>query len=120
LDFSEPGHPKGGVPEALIQGPNPAFDARFSPDGRWLAYSSSEQGRSQVYVRAFPFTRSAGKWQVSTDGGRSPMWSRSGNELIYMTDYHLMAVSYRVAGGDFASDKPRRWAASQYFFMWEG
>jgi len=42
-------------------------DAAFSPDGRWVAYSSTESGQSEVYI--MPFNRNGGRWQVSTSGG---------------------------------------------------
>ena len=49
-------------------------NAEFSPDGRWVAYDSNESGRRETYVRPFP--ASTGKWQISTDGGGNPTWSR--------------------------------------------
>ncbi len=65
--------------------------ARFSPDGRWLAYSSNESGRFEVYV--MPFGGGTGKWQVSSQGGLQPVWRRDGKELFYWTaDNALMAV----------------------------
>ena len=57
---------------------------KLSPDGRWLAYSSDESGRQEIYVRPFPNTGDA-KWQVSTNGGYFPMWAHSGGELFYRT-----------------------------------
>ncbi|MCH7891015.1 MAG: PD40 domain-containing protein [Gemmatimonadetes bacterium] len=64
----------------------------FSPDGRWLAYSSNETGRTEVFVRPFPDVES-GKWQVSTEGGIKPLWAHSGRELFYRTaDNNLIAV----------------------------
>ncbi len=53
-----------------------------SPDGRWLAYSATETGRSAVYVRPFPDV-AGGKWLVSSAGGSEPRWSRDGRELFY-------------------------------------
>ena len=53
----------------------------FSPDGRWLAYSSSESGRTEVYVR--PYRGPGPAVQISTDGGRSPAWSRDGQEIVF-------------------------------------
>jgi Tol biopolymer transport system component len=70
-------------------------DARFSPDGRWLAYQSDESGRSEVYVRPFRGAPAAGgaKWQVSSAGGTEQHWRRDGKELFYLDpDGDLMAV----------------------------
>jgi len=65
---------------------------RLSPDGRWLAYSSNESGRWEVYVRPFPNTATT-RWQVSAGGGAEPVWSRSGGELFYKYDNELLAAS---------------------------
>jgi hypothetical protein len=54
----------------------------ISPDGHWLAYSSSESGAFEVYVRPFPDAGSA-RWQVSTGSGFEPLWSPDGRELFY-------------------------------------
>jgi Tol biopolymer transport system component/tRNA A-37 threonylcarbamoyl transferase component Bud32 len=54
----------------------------LSPDERWLAYTSDESGRFEVYVVPFPDVK-ADKWQVSVAGGRSPRWARSGKELFF-------------------------------------
>ena len=59
-------------------------NAEVSPDGRWLAYQSNESGHDEVYVRPFPNIE-AGNWLVSTSGGRTPVWSRTGEELFYGT-----------------------------------
>ncbi len=61
---------------------------------RWVAYTSEETGRAEVYVREFP--PGARKWQVSTQGGLLPHWRRDGRELFYLTpDGTLMAVAVR-------------------------
>ncbi|TDI44179.1 MAG: hypothetical protein E2P02_09985, partial [Acidobacteria bacterium] len=68
-------------PELLLAS---AFDERnpmLSPDGRWLAYSSNESGRFQIYVQPFPGPGS--RTQVSGEGGSWPVWSRTGEELFY-------------------------------------
>jgi serine/threonine-protein kinase len=57
----------------------------FSPDGRWMAYQSNETGRREVYVRPFPDV-DRGKWQVSRETGRGPLWAHSGREVFYLTD----------------------------------
>ena len=63
----------------------------FSPDGRWIAYESNESGRSEVYLRPFPGP--GGKWQVSTEGGARPEWSRDGRELFYFESDRIMRVT---------------------------
>jgi Tol biopolymer transport system component len=55
---------------------------QFSPDGKWLAYSSDESGRFEVYVRAYPPT--GARWQVSTDGGTQPRWRGDEKEIVYV------------------------------------
>jgi len=56
-------------------------EPRLSPDGQWLAYRSDESKRNEIYVVSFP--RPTEKWQISTDGGQAPVWSRDGRELYY-------------------------------------
>jgi eukaryotic-like serine/threonine-protein kinase len=75
------------------------YDARFSPDGHWIAYTSDESGRAEIYVRTFsPDSRAVasgtgGKWLVSTQGGSDPRWRRDGRELYYISPSgDLMAV----------------------------
>ncbi len=66
---------------------------KVSPDGRWMAYMSSESGRNEVYVRPFPDV-DKGKWQVSTSSGNAPRWSPDGRELFYLSDDNsVMAIA---------------------------
>ncbi len=65
---------------------------RISPNGRFITYTSAESGMTEVYVQSFPDV-SKGRWQVSTAGGDSPLWSRDGRELFYMKGAAVMAVS---------------------------
>jgi Tol biopolymer transport system component len=66
--------------------------AQFSPDGRWVAYTSDESGRNEVYLRPFP--ASSGQFPVSTLGGTAPRWRKDGKELFYIApDGRLMAVT---------------------------
>ena len=70
---------------------------QFSPDGKWIAYSSDESGRREVYVQGFDPNRvpaaAVGKWTVSTAGGDKPRWGPGGKELYYLApDRKLMAV----------------------------
>ena len=66
------------------------IDSEFSPDGRWVAYTSNESGREEVYVQPFPGP--GGKWMISTSGGSFPRWSRNGHELFYLNGYKMMSV----------------------------
>lgn len=93
---------------------NTRFDesrARFSPDGHWIAYDSSESGRHEVYVREFqPSAGSAGaggKWMVSKDGGVFPQWRGDGKELIYRSvGAQAMSVSVDTSHS-FQAGAPR-------------
>jgi eukaryotic-like serine/threonine-protein kinase len=68
-----------------------------SPDGRWMAYTSTESGRSEVYVRPFPETN-AGLFQVSTGGGGEPAWSPDGGELFFLdSENRLISAQIRTA-----------------------
>ncbi|MGH7680543.1 MAG: protein kinase domain-containing protein [Candidatus Eiseniibacteriota bacterium] len=78
---------------------------QFSPDGRWMAYSSGESGRREIYIRPFPGP--GGKWQVSTQGGVHPKWRRDGKELYFLTpDGNMMAADI-TAGTGIQSGTPR-------------
>ena len=86
VDAADREHP---IPFA-IENPN-QVDARFSPDGKWIAYASDESGLSEVYVRSFPGP--GGTWQVTTAGGFTPHWRGDGKELYYLNpDNKIMAV----------------------------
>jgi serine/threonine protein kinase len=69
---------------------------RFSPDGRWIAYVSNESGKEEVYV--VPFPGPGGGWQISTAGGRAPIWTRGGREIVYQAPGdEIMAVDVSTA-----------------------
>jgi serine/threonine-protein kinase len=80
--------------EPLIYGPANELNADVSPDGRWIAYDSDESGQFEVYVRSYPDPYDGGRWQISSGGGRQPLWSFDGTELFYL-DYNgaMMAAS---------------------------
>ena len=101
---------KAGTPTRVMSKIGQRPTAMFSPDGRWLAYTSNESGRSEVFVRSFPGP--GAQWQVSTSGGSVPTWSRRRNELFYLSpDSHLMGVSYTIEGDTFRAGPPRTWSA---------
>ncbi|MCJ7644935.1 MAG: protein kinase [Candidatus Aminicenantes bacterium] len=76
----------------------------FSPDGRWMAYTSDESNRTEVYVRPFPGPGM--KCLVSSEGGREPIWARNGKQLFYRWGDKFWVVDVRTDGG-FAPSKPR-------------
>ena len=87
-------------PKLYLQTPFSEQHARFSPDGRWVAYVSNDTGPPEVNVQSFPV--GGGKWQVSTNGGVTPRWRRDGKELFYLAlDRKIMSVAIRTVGGTF-------------------
>ena len=80
--------------------------SRFSPDGRWLAYTSDESGRPEIYVSPFP--AGGAKWQVSNAGGRLSFWTKNGTEIMYLSpDNKLMAVDIVAGGSSVQPGLPR-------------
>ena len=71
---------------------------RFSPDGRWLAYTSEESGRNEIYIRPYP--QGEGRLAVSTAGGNGAVWNRDGSEIFFQGLYDnvlkLIGVSIRT------------------------
>jgi dipeptidyl aminopeptidase/acylaminoacyl peptidase len=84
------------------------LDARFSPDGRWVAYRSNESGQFEVYV--VPFPGPGGKWQVSNGGGLFPRWRRDGKELFYLSPGNkaVVAVPMDASGTSVDVGMPKR------------
>jgi Tol biopolymer transport system component len=94
-------------PFAFVQGTFFALSARFSPSGQYVAYTSSETGRAEIYVQTFP--QPTGKWQISATGGVDPMWRHDGKELYYLTpDNHLMAVAVDADSAAFQAGTPKQ------------
>src|SRR5262249_848543 len=70
-------------------------DGGFSPDGKYIACTSNESGRNEVYVLALP--PAIGKWPISIDGGTEPKWRRDGKELFFIAPNRmLMAVDIKL------------------------
>ena len=99
----------------ILQTPFEERDAVVSPDGRWLAYGTDSTGRSEVYVRPFPNT-STGQWQISTNGGRTPLWSRDGKELFFVgADGDLMTVKVEATRTTWNAGQPVQLFQPGYF-----
>jgi serine/threonine-protein kinase len=98
----------------LVTGPASEVHPAVSPDGRWLAYASDESGTSEIYVRPFPDAASA-RWQVSTAGGTSPVWSHSGKELFYRSNRDAITTVAVHPGATFSFDQPKTlFSTAQY------
>jgi serine/threonine protein kinase/Tol biopolymer transport system component len=83
----------------LSAAPFPILQARFSPDGKWVAYLSPESGIIQAYVTSFP--DASGKWQISSDGTVAVGWLRNGQALLYQkTDGSIVKVPFAAHGKD--------------------
>ncbi len=89
--------------QSFLQTPAAESAARFSPDGRWLAYTSGESGRPEIYVQPYPGP--GGKWQISTDGGTEAVWNPNGRELFYRQRSQLMSVAIATQPA-FSPGKP--------------
>jgi serine/threonine-protein kinase len=104
-----------GEPKLFLESKFDVRDAQFSPDGKWLAYSSAESGTQEVYVQAFPGPGE--KHLISTNGGLNPAWAPGGRELFYLSQCRrpgarasmscsMMAVDI-TSGGAFKAGAPR-------------
>ena len=87
-------------PVRLTRSPSAELHANFSPDGRFIAYTSNESGRYEVYAQTLP--QSDRKWTISTDGGYEPRWRADGREIYYLSeDRKLMAVPVSTGAAPF-------------------
>ena len=74
--------------------------AAFSPDGKWVAYSSTDSGTIEVYVSPFP--ANGKRWRVSADGGSQARWRRDGSEIFYLApDRKIIAAAVAATGIEF-------------------
>jgi Tol biopolymer transport system component len=99
-------------PVEFLSSANDVMHANFSPDGRYVAYTSNETGTYQVYCQTFPLSNR--KWLVSTNGGYEPRWRGDSHEIYYLSeDRKMMAVSvgpgpsFGVPKALFRTEAPR-------------
>jgi serine/threonine-protein kinase len=81
------------------------LNAELSPDGRWIAYQATVAGRAELFVRPFPRT-DQGRWQISTSGGSTPLWARSGRELFFLTPNNALMRVLVQLGDQFSFSTP--------------
>ncbi|HWC65788.1 MAG TPA: protein kinase [Thermoanaerobaculia bacterium] len=94
----------GGKPATYLATPFDEAHGQFSPDGRFVSYTSSESGREEIYVRPFPAGEE--KWQVSTAGGDQATWKADGTELYYLSPQQeviAVPVEHKAAGLSFGT-----------------
>jgi serine/threonine-protein kinase len=111
LDLTDPDHPKPGNPRPFLTTPNIVeVDGVLSPDGKWMAYASSESDREEIFVRPFPIGSNGGvKVKISLDGGKFPSWSPNGQLFFLGGNDRIMVTDYRAQGQEFENTKPRPW-----------
>jgi serine/threonine-protein kinase len=107
IAFGADGVPKAGTPQALLDSPSNELAGEFSPDGKWLAYTSDQSGRNEVYVRPFPGL--GGRWQASTEGAEWVEWRANGNLFYGRSEEVVMRVPYQIDGSTFVAEKPHVW-----------
>jgi len=120
LDLNDPDHPKSGKPEPLANESLSQVDPAFSPDGRWIAYVSTNGAGmgGQISVRPFPSGPSGGRWPISESesGAKFPVWSRNRKELFYVnSDNHIMVVRYTTDEHSFVPERSRQWSSAPLF-----
>jgi serine/threonine-protein kinase len=95
-----------GKARAVLSAPFTERAPRLSPDGRWIAYTSNESGREEVYVRPYPTLGS--RSLISSDGGSLAVWSRDGREIFFRRGSEVYVVKVLAAGAEFDSSAPSR------------
>ena len=105
----EKGQLKIGTPDVFSPPEFSEWDPEFSPDGKWMAFTTDRSGREEVVVRAFPIASSGATPEavLSSNGGVHPRWAYRGRELLYLEGGRIMSVTYKVNGDVFVPDKPR-------------
>jgi Tol biopolymer transport system component len=111
---SDPEQPRPGQPRKIVATPTSDVGGTFSRDEKWIAYTSLESGRVEVYVRPFPppADGSGGsKTQISVNGGLHPAWSRTAKEIFFDTpNGEILVAGYKITGQSFEVEKPRVWS----------
>jgi len=103
LPLAEPASERKPVP--FLRSEFNQLHGQLSADSHWMAYTSDESGRREVYVRPFPTGEQ--QWKISTGGGEQPRWRRDGQEIFYVApDGKMMAVPVRAAPAPTLSFEP--------------
>ena len=109
-DFTPGSPPTMSEPRPIVKGAFRVGVGVFSPDGKWIAYDSEEDGSSKIYVRPFP--SGAPRIQVSAGYGQQPRWSRKHEEIFYQSgDRTIHVAPLTIRGGGFIAGTPAQWSA---------
>jgi len=92
-------------PSPVVRNRGSVNQARFSPDGRWVAYNAGGTGRMEVFVETFPSNEQL--WQISLDGGVQPIWREDSGELFFLNPVGGMMSASVAAGRSFSAGPPR-------------
>jgi eukaryotic-like serine/threonine-protein kinase len=87
--------------------------AQFSPNGKWLLFTSNQSGKTEVYVQPLPYTRN-GVWKISQGGGNDPLWSPDGQRIYYRRQNTMYAVDV-TATNNFSKGTPKKIFEGNYF-----
>ncbi len=101
----------GSESRRIVAAPGGQYSAAFDPSGRFLAYTSIETGVDEIFISTYP--EGGGKWQISTEGGQMPVWTRDGKSVLYVKGDTLLAVDIET-GGAFRSATPRELRRGPY------
>jgi serine/threonine-protein kinase len=95
--------------EPVVNSESTETHPTFSPDDRWLAYTSNDSGSQEVYVRAYP--NAGRRFQISNAGGSYPRWGPAGSRtLFFEDDFRIMVATYTIKGDEFVVDQVRLWS----------
>jgi Tol biopolymer transport system component len=96
----------GSPPEVVAGGARSQGGGKVSPDGHWIAYHSDETGTIEVYVR--PYRRPGPQSQMTTGGGRGPLWAPDGRSLFYSAHGSIYRIDVSLLGEMVRAGNPRR------------
>ena len=99
--------------QPLLQEDYRETQPQISPNGEWIAYTSNEEGQSEIYVCSFPEVDKS-KSKISTDGGTSPLWSPDGRWIYYRASDNVMAVAVETEPS-FEAEKPQGLFKDTYY-----